>query len=142
MGTVKGPIGPVGRWSWARWHRVYLLLAAFDVLTVSMTLWVNTRIMAIYRASIEVNQAWHELLHNTSSLGRSAAAVDAPGNEVFKSGDVDAEAAKVRRAWPAFATGLSELRARVEANTDAGRAGPLLHDLDAIEAPATADLAP
>src|SRR3954462_12564017 len=104
MGTSGGSINPVGGWSWMRWHRIYYLLAAFDVLTVSMSLWVNTRIMAIYRASIEVNQAWNELLHETSALGRLAAAVDTPGNDVFESGDVEAEAEKVHGAWPAFAT--------------------------------------
>src|SRR3954451_18260375 len=111
MGTSGGSISPLGRWSWVQWHRVYYLLAAFDVLTVSMSLWVNTRTMAIYRASIGVNRAWDELLHDTSALGRSAAAVNAPGNDVFESGDVEAEAEKVRRAWPAFAARLAALRA-------------------------------
>jgi PAS domain S-box-containing protein len=140
MGTSGRSIGPVGRWSWARWHRIYYLLAAFDVLTVSMSLWVNTRIMSIYRASIEVNQAWDELLHDTSALGRLVAAVNAPGNDVFESGDVEAEAEKVRRAWPAFAARLSELRVGVGANAREARAGPLLRDLGAIEA-ATAAMA-
>src|SRR3954454_329614 len=116
MGTSGRSISPVGRWSWVQWHRVYYLLAAFDLLTVSMSLWVNTRIMAIYRASIEVNRTWDELLHETSSLGRLAGAVNAPGNDVFLSGDVDAESAKARKAWAAFADLLSELRAGVRAN--------------------------
>src|SRR3954452_24030129 len=116
MGRSGGSIGPVGGWSWARWQRIYYLLAAFDVLTVSMSLWVNMRIVAIYRASIEVNQAWDELLHDSSELGRAAAAVNAPGNDVFESGDVEAEAAKVRGAWPAFDARLTELRAGLRAN--------------------------
>src|SRR3954447_2422963 len=113
MGTSGVSMGPVGGWSWARWQRIYYLLAAFDVLTVSMSLWVNTRIMAIYRASIEVNQEWDELLHDTSALGRLAAAINAPGNDVFESGDVEAEAEKVHRAWPAFAAHLAGMRAGV-----------------------------
>src|SRR3954462_13916674 len=108
MGTSGGSINPVGGWSRVQWHRVYYLLAAFDVLTVSMSLWVNTRIMAIYRASIEVNRAWDELLHDPSALGRLAGAVNAPGNDVFLSGDVQAESAKARRAWTAFAARLDE----------------------------------
>src|SRR3954447_14511358 len=114
MGTSGVSMGPVGPWSWARWYRIYYLLAAFDVLTVSMSLWVNTRIMAIYRASIEVNQAWDELLHDASSLGQLAAAINAPGNDVFESGDVEAELGKARRARPAFAAHLSKLRAEVK----------------------------
>src|SRR3954447_19296732 len=99
MGESGGPIGPVGWWSRVQWHCAYYLLAAFDVLTVSMSLWVNTRIMAIYGASIEVNRAWDELLHDTSALGRLAGAVNAPGDDVFFSGDVGAESAKGRRGW-------------------------------------------
>src|SRR3954471_13491384 len=140
MGTSGRSISPVGRWSWVQWHRVYYLLAAFDVLTVSMSLWVNTRIMSIYRASIEVNKAWDELLHDSSELGRLAAAVNAPGNDVFESGDVEAEAEKVRRAWPAFDARLTELRAGLRANARAGQAGTLLRDLDATRA-ATAAMA-
>src|SRR3954453_13252593 len=134
MGTSGGSISPVAWWSRVRWHRIYYLLAAFDVLTVSMSLWVNTRIMSIYRASIEVNQAWDELLHDTSALGRLAAAVNAPGNNVFESGDVEAEAEKARTAWPPFAARLAGLRARVRAHAPKGRAGPLLRSLEAIEA--------
>jgi PAS domain S-box-containing protein len=140
MKTSAGLIGSAGRWSWARWHRIYYLLAAFDVLTVSMSLWVNTRIMSIYRASIEANKAWDELLHDSSELGRSAAAVNAPGNDVFESGDVEAEAEKVRRAWPAFDARHAELRAGLRANAREGQAGPLLRDLDATRA-ATAAMA-
>src|SRR3954451_9835998 len=125
MGASSGPIGPVGWWSRVQWHRVYYLLAAFDVLTVSMSLWVNTRIMAIYRASIEVNRAWDELLLDTSALGQLAGAVNAPGDDVFLSGDVEAESSKARRAWPAFAARLDGLRAGVAANARDGRAGPL-----------------
>src|SRR3954453_16158398 len=139
MGTSGGSISPVAWWSRVRWHRIYYLLAAFDVLTVSMSLWVNTRIMSIYRASIEGNQAWDELLHDTSALGRLAAAVNAPGNEVFESGGGEAEEEKVRRACPAFAARLDGLRVRVRANAPEGRAGPLLRDLGTIEA-ATASM--
>src|SRR3954464_11474717 len=106
MGTSGGPIGPVGLWSWVQWHRVYYLLAAFDVLTVSISLWVNTRIMTIYRASIEVNRTWAELGLEASPLGRWGGAGKAPGNDVFLSGDVDAGSAKARKAWPAFADRL------------------------------------
>src|SRR4051812_11287294 len=115
MGVSGGPIGPVGWWSRVQWHRVYYLLAAFDVLTVSMSLWVNTRIMAIYRASIEVNRTWDGLLHAPPALGRWAGAVNARGNDVFLWGDVEAESARARRAGPAFPARLSGLRAGVEA---------------------------
>ena len=133
-GDVRRADRPGGVVVRVQWHRVYYLLAAFDVLTVSMSLWVNTRIMAIYRASIEVNRAWDELLHDTSALGRLAGTVDAPGNDVFLSGDVQAESVKARRAWTAFDARLAELRAGVKANAREGQAGPLLRDLGEIEA--------
>ena len=43
---------PMKRSAPAQWHRVYFLLAAFDVLTVSVSLYLNHRIMSIYRQSV------------------------------------------------------------------------------------------
>ncbi len=40
-----------------RWHLVYYLLAAFDLLTVSLSLYLNHRIMAIYTDSVNLNDS-------------------------------------------------------------------------------------
>lgn len=75
-----------------RWHCVYFLLAAFDVLTVSMCLYLNHRIMTIYVRSVEANQEWAERQQDASELGRLAWEVNAPGNDVFDSQQVEADA--------------------------------------------------
>src|SRR5262249_15132919 len=97
-----------------RWHLVYFLLAAFDVFTVSMSLYLNDRIMRIYTRSVEVNRAWTEMLHDASRLGQTAAAVNAPGNDVFASHRVEVEAANLRQALQGFHAELGALREKVE----------------------------
>lgn len=73
--------------------RIYYLLAIFDVLTVSASLYLNHRIMRIYLSSVEANQEW---------AGRLAADVNAPGNDVFDSHDVPLESARMQGALRAF----------------------------------------
>jgi len=38
-----------------KWHLVYFALAAFDILTVSGSLYLNHNIMNIYKDSVDVN---------------------------------------------------------------------------------------
>jgi hypothetical protein len=39
-----------------RWHWVYFILAAFDLLTISVSLGLNHQMMAIYTESVRENQ--------------------------------------------------------------------------------------
>src|SRR5262245_16604774 len=116
------------------WHRVYFLLAAFDVLTVSLSLYLNHRIMGIYTRSVAVNQAWVELLHDTSELGQLAAAVNAPGNDVFATRRVDEEQRRMRQASRRFEEYAGGLHACVVALADADQAAVLSQDLRGVEA--------
>ncbi len=78
-----------------RLHHVYYLLAAFDLLTVSLGLFVINRVAGIYADSVAVNQVWAGRLNDYSRLGELATEVNAPGNDVFDSRDVEAEAARL-----------------------------------------------
>jgi signal transduction histidine kinase len=119
---------------WPQWHRIYFLLAAFDVLIVALSLYLNHRIIHIYTDAVEVNQAWVEILHDTFELGHLAAAVNAPGNDVFETRRVEAEAAKLRAARGRYQDGLATLRSKLETRADGGPTRQLLDDLDAVEA--------
>lgn len=92
-----------------KWHLIYYMLAAFDVLAVSTGLYLTHRFVGIYTRSVEVNQIWAQRLAEYSRVGQLAAAVNAPGNDVFDSHDDTAEAAKTRAAlgiWKERMTGL------------------------------------
>src|SRR5690348_9381724 len=85
-----------------RWHRLLYLLVAFAVFAVLLSLNSSQRYMRIYVHSVAVNQAWTERLHECSQLGQLAAAVNAPGNDVFQSHQVAVEEANLRAARRRF----------------------------------------
>jgi PAS domain S-box-containing protein len=89
---------------------VYYLLAAFDVLTVSASLYLNHRIMDIYVRSVRSNQEWAQRSAMYSSLGDLATQVNAPGNDVFDSLDAAAESGRMKRARGVFLDRLEGLR--------------------------------
>ncbi len=90
------------RTSAPKWYRVYYLLAAFDVLIVLLGLFLNHQIVQIYDRSVEVNQEWVKRLNGYARLGPLAGAVNAPGNDVFDTYDVDAESLRMQSALRAF----------------------------------------
>jgi two-component system, NtrC family, sensor kinase len=115
-----------------KWRYVYFLLAAFDLVTVSAGLYLNHRIMGIYLQSVEVNRIWAERVAAYSHLGELAGDVDAPGNDVFDTRDVQQEFIKMRTAVNAFDRDLERQRRELQANLDRAEAAPLLALLDAI----------
>lgn len=77
---------------------IYFLLAAFDLVTVSAGLYLNHRIMGIYLRSVEVNRVWADRISAYSHLGELAGAVNAPGNDVFNTRQVEQELARMENA--------------------------------------------
>jgi PAS domain S-box-containing protein len=114
-----------------QWHRLYYLLAAFDLFTVLVGLAINHQVRNQFARSVEVNQVWAERLADYSELGKLAQSVNAPGNDVFDSLAVDAESSRMQVAIDRFNTRLRELRAELQ--TNAGPAeSPLVDDFDAL----------
>jgi signal transduction histidine kinase/CheY-like chemotaxis protein len=105
------------RTSAPKWYRVYYLLAAFDVFIVLLGLFFNHEIVRIYDRSVEVNQEWVKRLNHYADLGPLAGAVNAPGNDVFDTHDVDGEYLKMQAALRTFDQHMTvvegELRAKI-----------------------------
>src|SRR5688572_23615437 len=115
------------------WHVIYYVLAAFDVLTVSASLFLSDRLFDSYSHAVEQNQEWARHVDEYAELQRRAAAVNAPGNDVFDTHDVAAESARMARARVAFAARLTQLRRHlvdVHADSDGGE---LLARFDALD---------
>lgn len=85
-----------------RWHRVYYLLAGFDVLIVLFSLFLNYQIRHIYSDSAGVNHQWTERRNRVDDLAKLASAVNAPGNNVFDTQDVEAEQLQMIKALEVF----------------------------------------
>src|SRR5919197_1140889 len=116
-----------------QWHRLYYLLAAFDLFTVLVGLAINHQIRNQFARSVEVNQVWAQRLSDYSELAALAQAVNAPGNDVFDSLAVEAESANMWLALDAFDKRLTELRGEVQTNAGSARA-QLLMDFDELDA--------
>lgn len=85
-----------------KWHRVYYLLAVFDVVVVIFGLYLNHQIISIQNASIVENQTWSKRLENYLQLNELAANVNAPGNNVFDTEDYVDESRKFEEALNSF----------------------------------------
>src|SRR5262245_43749653 len=84
------------------WYLIYFILAAFDLLTVSVSLSLNRRLIRVFSESVRVNQEWSERRNRLSKLGELASEVNAPGNDVFDSQNVPTESARMNVALKKF----------------------------------------
>lgn len=109
-----------------RLHHVYYLLAAFDLLAVSLGLFVINRIAVIYADSVALNQVWAGRLNDYARLGELAADVNAPGNDVFDSRDVEAEAARLAASKDRFDQMLSAVERDLMSNVPAAERSALV----------------
>lgn len=105
-----------------RWYFLYFLLAAFDVVTVSTSLFLNHRLTELYRHAVVQNQAWAQRLADLSTLRTLAGAVNAPGNDVFDTRDVDGEMSRLSVADEAVAQHVAVIRREYDQLPDAERA--------------------
>ena len=97
------------------WHIVYYLLAAFDVLTVSASVYVTRRLLDVSLESVARNREWGTHIDEYAGLRRLAADVNAPGNDVFDSHDAAAESVRLARARAAFSERVDLLRRHLTA---------------------------
>lgn len=113
-----------------RWHRIYYLLAFFDVLVVSTSLYLGHQIMGIYANTVAENQEWAERRTAYSKLGLLAGAVDAPGNDVFDSHDVAAESEKMHVALTTFKQRITVLQDDMRAEKNQVQLAPVYEEID------------
>lgn len=116
------------------WHVVYYLLAAFDVLAITGSLYLSHEVMGIFRSSVEVNQRWADKLSALSEVAAAAGAVNAPGNDIFDTQDVAKESARQTEALAAFRLRLDAFASAVDGVPDADARAKLSLGVRRIEA--------
>ncbi|MCK6446809.1 MAG: response regulator [Planctomycetes bacterium] len=104
----------LARVSSAQKLRVHYLLAAFNLLTVVLGVYLVQRSSASYERSIGLSQALAEHGAGVSALADLAAEVNAPGNDVFESHDVPGERRRLEAALSRFETRLDRVRQELE----------------------------
>jgi|GEM_PF-2112714 len=113
-----------------RWVYVYFLLAAFDLATVSISLSLNHRIAKRYADSVIVNKNWSDRQGVYANLGSIAAAVNAPGNNVFATMNIDQEEQTLREQAAIFRVQVRASRRELLAELSAADAKPMVALLD------------
>ncbi len=92
------------------WHTFYYALAAFDIVTVCISLYLNYRLADLYVQAIASNQEWAQFVADDQELERMAAEVNAAVNDAFDSHETAAAAARVQSVRMAFHERLTALR--------------------------------
>ncbi len=116
-----------------RWHVIYYVLAAFDILIVTGALVLNDRVMDMYVQAVAGNQEWGQLLADFSALEAQVGEIDAAGNEVFASHDAGLEGRRLEAAAAAFGERLAALRKDLLDTVPGEKAPPLLQALAEID---------
>lgn len=115
-----------------RWYLAYFFLAAFDILTVSIGLYLNHVITEIFVDSVELNKQWTLRAGSLSELRQLAGAVNAPGNDIFDSRDVSAEVQRLDLALRRYQEKKAEILKDFN-NLDPVVGERLIRDLDSIQ---------
>jgi len=116
-----------------KWHRIYYLLAIFDLLTIFFSVFLSRQLMTIYTDSLQADHEWAERLERFSDLRQLGSDMNAPGNQIFESGNILKEAGDLKKARQGFETVMREVKADLEAHVSPAERQGLLQDLKRIE---------
>jgi signal transduction histidine kinase/CheY-like chemotaxis protein len=131
---VPGPSGPGATHTATSWYLFYFLLAAFNLLTASFSVYLNHRLTEIYGATILEDQRLSVRLAMYDELGLQAGNVNAPGNDVFYSRDVAGERRRMEAAHGKFLAALKKARADLDLETNPEEVAPLKRDFAVVAA--------
>ena len=117
-----------------RWYLAYFFLAAFDVLTVSIGLYLNHSITGIFVDSVELNKQWTVRAGALSELRQLVGDLNAPGNDVFDSMDVSTERERLEQAMRQYEIKRFEILKDFRLNLDQDLYRLLVGDMHQVEA--------
>jgi signal transduction histidine kinase/CheY-like chemotaxis protein len=130
----SAPSALEGKRATPKWYLVYFLLAAFDLLTVCVSLYLNHLITEIYSDVIQVNQHWGMRLKTYDELGQLSGNVNAPGNDVFDSRNVASERLRMKVANERFQAALKLARDDLDHDANPEEVAQLKHDIAIVTA--------
>ncbi|MEO8034096.1 MAG: hypothetical protein ABI837_06650, partial [Acidobacteriota bacterium] len=81
---------------------IYYLLVAFNILTILVSLYLNNQLALSERLTLAETERSATQLARISELELAAGKVDSPGNQIFTSGDVATERARLQSALRGF----------------------------------------
>ena len=114
-------------------YYLYVALAAFVLGTTFLKLTLDRRITRTYTDSPVDGAQTMTRRASFEQLERLAADADAPGNDVFDDGAVDAQATRLERAHAAFDQAMRIERDRIARTNSPDEARPMLRELGEID---------
>ena len=115
-----------------KWHYLYFLLAAFVVLTVSLSLFLNHQLVETHKRTVQRNLQWVSWIKQCDALSKRAGEIHVQGSDVLTSHDVPLESGEMDAAFSVFNHILSMLRSELQRNVSPTNATVLLHDCSSI----------
>ncbi|MFM2247421.1 MAG: hypothetical protein RL071_3495 [Pseudomonadota bacterium] len=112
------------------WLRLYHALGGFSVLSVLAAVGLNAALLHTYRSSVDEAQVWAQRAASYTALGQLATVANGPGNNVFESGDLVGERARLDAAMTTYRSRRDAARAELSSGVPTRIAGPLLAELD------------
>ncbi|MEX2219690.1 MAG: ATP-binding protein [Phycisphaerales bacterium] len=100
------------------WRRLYIGVAAFNILTVLLSAWFGSRVLTDYRDSVTMSALWTDRLETLTVLGELAASVEIAGNEALRSRRVESARARINSAATRFQTVMDSCAAGWSADRD------------------------
>jgi PAS domain S-box-containing protein len=124
---------PQARRPRAKWHHVYPLLAAFNVFTIGLGLFLNHRLVETQRRTIQANLQWVAWIKQCDALSKQASQINAQGMNVLDAHDVPLVSGKMEAALARFNHSLSSLRGELARNVSPAGAAGLLNDCSSVQ---------
>ena len=117
-----------------QWHLLYYALAAFNILTIGLTLRLNHQMQEAFGRSVEVSSSWDRRLRDYAELINTAQAVQVRCNNVFVSGDVGRQREEMRRVYNQFRDRLRAKRGEAITAVETAESRKLIEELDRLRA--------
>ncbi len=92
------------------WYAGYILLAVFNVVTITGSLALNYRLVQQYENSAALNRIWADHLTAYAELEMLVSEANGPGNDVFASRDPSVEGRRMDAAMAAVTGKIAEIR--------------------------------
>ena len=115
-----------------RWHLLYYALAAFNILTVGLTLRLNHQMQDAFAGSVEVSHAWDRRLRDYSDLVSLAHVVQARCNDGFTARELAGQQSEVKRAHSDFKARVRAKRGEAIVAVEGAESRKLLEEFDKL----------
>ncbi|MEK6373296.1 MAG: PAS domain S-box protein [Acidobacteriota bacterium] len=115
-------------------YYLYIALALFVLGTTFLALLLDRRITRTYATSAATSERATARRASFERLQKLSADANAPGNDVFDDGAIDAQATRMEHAYASFGQAMRSERARIARIESPGEAKPMLEELAEVDA--------